>query len=308
MPPHLRRFGRETGQRFVSWNQHKRLSDYFPTRAFRYHEGDGDGGDGDGGGSGGGSGGTGGGDGGSGGDGGGSGGASKTFTQEQVNAMMKREREKLDSKFKEQTKKQLDEINKLRDAKDLTESQRKKLDERAATLEAEMLTEREKAEAEKRRSEEAHKKALDAVTGERDQWRGRFETELRNAAVLSAASEHKAFNAEQLLGLVGPRVSVEEVMNEKKEPTGRYATVVRVTETDPDTKKPVEKTYGVSDYIKTLKGRKEFANLFLADRQGGTGYRPSSGGAGDGGGNMSAKDKIAAGLKQGQASHATGEM
>ena len=91
------RFGRESGRRFVAWNQHRSLQSFNPCRRFRHHEepvadpaaGGGGGGDPGAGGGGGGS------DpgaaGGGGGDPGGGADPNKTFNQAQVNAMMKRE-------------------------------------------------------------------------------------------------------------------------------------------------------------------------------------------------------------------------
>jgi len=301
------RFGRESGQRFVQWNQLKPLQAFFPARSFRHHEGDGDGDTGGGtGGGGGGAGGVGDPQGGAGGGAGAGGGhGDKSFTQSEVNALMKKEREKLEGKYKEQIRGQLDEVNKLRQQADLTEKQRKALDDRASTLETELLTEREKAEAEKRRSTDEHKRALDAVTTEAQSWKGRFETEMRNTSVLAAASEHKAYNPSQLLGLVGPMVVVDEILDETKKPTGRYRTVVKADVAEGD--KVVQKVFAVADYVKHLKEKPEFQNLFLAERQGGTGYRPSSGGSGGGGEQLNSKQKIAAGLRSGQAAGAKRE-
>lgn len=248
----------------------------------------GGGGDGDGGAGGGGAGGAGGGD------------SNKTFTQDELNSIVKREKAKLEGKYKEQTQKQLDEINKIRDAKDLTEAQRKKLDDRAAALEAELMTEREKAESEKKRSQTKHQQELDNIQVESKQWRGLYEKERKDTAIMSAASKHKAFNPDQLLALVSPLTHVVQRKNDKGELIpNSFETVVQTA--IEENGKFVEKQLPVEKYVEYLKGKKEYANLFVSERPGGTGYRP---GSGDGSGNtkdMSPRDKIKAGLKAQQA-------
>jgi len=302
MPPSMIRFGRVAGQRYVSWNQHRSLSSFNPVRRFRHLEdaggdgGAGSGAGGTGGGDGSGDGGTGGGDGGA--SGGGS--SSKTFDQSQVNAIVKREKEKMEAKYKEQIQKQLDDVNKLKNDKDLTEKQRAALDDRAKTLQAELLTEREKAEAEKRRADEKHKVELDGLSQERDTWKSRYETREKESAILAAASKHDAYSASQLVALVSPLIKVSPALDDKGNPTDSFET--SITAKVKDGEELVEKKFTVDGYIEHMKGQDEFANLFIVKRPGGTGHR--QGGVEVGGknmANMSSTDKIAAGLKDGQA-------
>lgn len=272
-------------------------------RCFRQHEGEGDpsgggGGGGDGGGGDGGSGG-----GGGGGDGGGSGGGGdQKFSQEQVNSMMKKEREKLEKGYRTKTQEHLVEINTLREDKDLTESQRKKFDERATTLQTELMTTQERAEAEKKAAEKKFGQELDASKLEGDAWKGRFETQMSRTAILASAGKFGVYNAEQLLGLVSPLSHVVPVLDEKGKDTGRFTTVVKamVKSDDEDDKgKLVEKTMTPDEYLEHMKGLKEHQNLFVANRPGGTGHRPGSG-AGGGGEKLSPTQKIAEGLRSGQ--------
>jgi hypothetical protein len=303
------RFGREAGQRFVAWNQHRGLGSFNPCRRFRHHEdaggdgaaGSGAGGDGDGSGDGAGDG-----DGDAGGASGGGGDASKTFNQDQVNAIMKREREKQEAKYKEQIQKQIAEVNKMKDEKDLTEAQRAKLDERAKALNAELLTEREKADAEKRRADEKHKTELEGVAAERDTWQSRYENQQRETAILSGASKHNAYHAPQLIGLISGLIDVAQAKDAKGNPINKFET--SITAKVKEGEELVEKTMSVEDYIGWMKGQDEYANLFNITRPGGTGHR--QGGGPDVGGkstsNLSPTEKIAAGLGKGQATGSTG--
>lgn len=289
------KFGRESGQRFVDWMQSRSLRSFFGARRFRQHEepaagtagsGNGGGGSSDAGDGAGGSG----------------GGAPKTFDQATVNRIVKQEREKLEGNFKSKLQEQLDRVNKLAEEKNLSDEQRKQLSDSKSALEAELMTEREKSEAEKKRADTAHKKEMEKVAVDRDKWQTLYERQMRDAAILAAASTHEAYNPIQLTALVSPLTHVEEIKNDKGEGTGRYDTVVRtaVMEKGDDGKEHlVEKSMTVEGYVEYLKGRKEFQNLFVTNRPGGMGHRQSTGGqGGKPGQGMSSLGKIAAGLPQ----------
>lgn len=297
------RFGRESGQRFVNWMQHRGLQSFNPCRRFRHHEepgadpAAGGGGGGDPGAAGGGDPGAAGG----GGDPGGGADPKTSFSQDQVNAILKREKDKQEAKYKDQIRMQIAEVTKMKDEKDLTEAQRAKLDERAKTLQAELLTEREKADAEKRRADEKHKTELDGVSVDRDTWRGRYETQTRTNAILEAASKHEAYMGSQLVGLIKDLVDVAPEVDGAGNPTEKFET--SITAKVKDGEELVEKKFTVDGYVEHMKGLDEFANLFIVTRPGGTGHR--QGGVEVGGkstANMTSTEKIAAGLAGGQAS------
>lgn len=276
-------------------------------RCFRQHEGEGDGG-GDGGGGGGGGGDGGSGDGGDKGSAGSGGGGSQGFTQEQVNAMMAKERKKIEEKFAVKTREQLAEIQKMREDKDLTEKQRKTLDERATALSAELMTEKERAEAEKKAAEKKFGQELEAAKQDGTAWKERFELEMSNTAILASAAKFGVYNATQLLALMSPISHVVPVIDDKGKETGAFTTVVKtmVKSDDEDDKgKLVEKTFTPDEYVEHLKGQKEHQNLFVTNRPGGTGHRPGSGGSG-GGEKLTPTQKISEGLRSGQ--HKKGEQ
>lgn len=304
MPQWMRRFGREQGQRFVAWNQTKPFS-HFGARSFRQHFGEdagsgdgGSGGGGDGGGAGGGGGTGGGAGGGDGGAGGGAGGGSpKTFTQDDVNSIVKKEREAYQAKQRE-TLKQLED---LRGEKNTSDEQAKKLDTQIATMRTELMSEKEKAEAEKNRIAEEHKRALDAASGDRDAWQTRYESSQVLGDLLAAASKHKAYNSQQVVAVLQQGASLVEVKDAEGKPTGEFKVEVKAKVKEGEAF--VEKVVTADEAVAGLKAQKEFANLFLAERQGGTGYRPGTGSGDDGGGDdMSPTEKIKAGLAKGQAS------
>lgn len=300
MPQWMRRFGREQGQRFVAWNQTKPFS-HFGARSFRHFDdpaGGGDGGSGgggDGGGAGGGDGG-----GGGGGDGGGAGGgaggdSSKKFTQDDLNSIVKKEREAYQKKQRE-TLKQLED---LRGEKNSSDEQAAKLDKQIATMRSELMSEKEKAEAEKERIAGEHKRAFDVAVADRDSWKSRDETRSILADLHAAASKHKAVYNPQVVAILEKSSSLVALTGDDGKPTGEYKVVVKAKVKEGE--KFVEKDVTAEEAVVGLKAQKEFANLFLAERQGGTGYRPGTGSGDDGGSEMTAHEKIKAGLAKGQA-------
>ena len=211
---------------------------------------------------------------------------------------MKKERAKIEEKFKVKTQEQLVEINKLREDKDLTESQRQKLDERATTLSAELMTEKERAAADQKAAERKFGQELDAAKQDGTEWKERFEVQMSQTAILASAGKFGVYNAEQLLALVTPHVHVVPVLDSKGKDTGTFTTVVKamVKSDDEDDKgKLVEKTFTPDEYVEHMKGLKEHHNLFVTTRPGGTGHRPGSG-AGGGSEKLTATEKIAKGL------------
>lgn len=289
------RFGREQGQRYVNWMQHRQLGSFLPSRSFRQHEGEGGAG-GDGGSGGGGDGGSGGGAGGDGGAGGGAAGGdgNRNFSQEDVNTIMKKEREKFQQKQRE-TLKQLEDI---RAEKNLTDEHAKKLDDQIKSIRADLMTEKERAEAEKARLAEEHKRVLEMTTSELNAWRDRYTSSQILSALHGAASKHGAYNNEQVVAILRDSAKFAEVKDKDGNPSGEYRTEFKGKVKEGD-KFVVKEGLTADEVVAGLKAQTEFANLFLASRKGGTGYRPGSEGAA-GGSNLTPTQKIAEGLRQGQ--------
>jgi hypothetical protein len=272
---------------------------------FKFPEGAGGGGGGGAGGSGeggagsgeGGEGGAGSGEGGAGSGEGGAGGGSgdeKKVPQSKVNALVAEERRKAEERFKAQQREQLAELEKLRKDKNLTDESRAALNKRVEELEGALLTEQEKLQREKTALEKKQQEALEVANAERDEWKNRYEAHLIENSILSAAAKHKAYNPQQIVDHVGRLAVLEEVKDNLQKPTGRFEAVVKV-QVEEDGQQ-VEKALTVDEYVKTLKGKDEYINLFLPDRVGGTGGRPGAP-VQMPGQKLSPTQKIAAGLR-----------
>jgi hypothetical protein len=214
--------------------------------------------------------------------------ANRRFTQEEVNRIVAQNK-------RDMTQRHLEEVQRLQQNQALTAEDRARLEARQQELETELMTreERAKKEIEKVRNESSERiKAADAKAAQN--W-NLFTRNLVNVAVASAATAHKAYNLKQVEALVAPLCEVVELKDKKLQPTGEFQVLVRVREVDKDGT-VVDTTMPVDKYLETLKEREEFANLFLSDRPGGTGFRPGTGGKAAANKDMSATQKISAGL------------
>jgi len=224
--------------------------------------GDGDGGTGDGGGDG--SGGTG---GGSGGDGGGSGGGTnKNFSQEDLNRFLANEKRK----WKQQQQKAIDELEALRAKANLTEEERQQYDDRIEQMKNELLTKEQLTQKEREKAEKAYKKELEKLTGERDNWKGRFTEATITRAITDAAVSNDAFVPGQIVAIVRPATQLAEELDAEGKPTGHLVPIVELKDKDKDGK-PVTLKLSPKDAVKRMKEMDEYLNLFKGEGTGGLG-------------------------------------
>ena len=234
--------------------------------AYSDGEPDGDGGTGDG------DGGTGDGDGGTG-DGGigsgstGSGSSTKTtFTQEEVNSILAKEKRKQ----QEQTRKALDELQALKKKANITAEERQELDKRIETLNNELLTKEQLAKKNAEKERKRHESEIQKITGERDSWKSRFTDSTIKRAITDAAAENKAFHPTHIVALLRPTTHLVEVLNSDGEPTGDYEAKVDFDDVD-DKGKPVKLSLTVKEAVKKMREMEEHQNLFQGEGAGGLG-------------------------------------
>ncbi len=218
----------------------------------------------------------------------------KTFTQAQVNSMIADEKRKGEDKTKTAQRETLKELEATKNDKTKSDDQRAQAAERIEALEAALLTAQEKEQREKSKADREHKEALKTAKEESSEWQAKFQSDKIDNAILAAATTHKAYNAQQIVDHVKPLAVLEEVKDNLQKATGKYRAVVHTTVEEEG--KEVPKVITVDEYIKELKGKQEWVNLFLPDRKSGTGFTPGTH-VQLAGANLSPTDKISAGLR-----------
>ena len=190
----------------------------------------------------------------------------KTFTQDDVNAIVAEERKKLQTAAQQQA----GELEALKNKSKLTEEERKNLETRIEQLRSESLTKEQQTAREVERRQKDYEAKVSALTTERDTWQQRFATVTIENSLSSAASTANAFNSSQVVAILKPSTKLVEQL-EEGEPTGNLIPVVELADVDAKTKKPVILQLSPTEAVKRLAEKEEFSNLFKSDGVGGLG-------------------------------------
>jgi len=186
----------------------------------------------------------------------------KTFTQDQVNAMLAENKRGLQASLSEaqQTLAQLQQEG-------LTVEAKAELQQKLATLEESLLSEKERARLEKERAIKAKEEEKEAVAKERDTFKKKYFDHLIDTSILQAAASptSKAYNPNQLLAMLRPSASIVEV--EGKDVT--HLTINAVN----DKNKPITLTLPVAEALAEFAKDKNNQNLFASEGTDGLGFR-----------------------------------
>lgn len=201
------------------------------------------------------------------------GGTDKVFTQDDLNRMLKKDREK----HQEQTKKALDELEMLKKRSNLTDKERKQLDGRISQLQDELLTKEQLSAKEKDKMKADYEAKLKLTEEEREDYKGRYTELLIRRQILDAALEHDAFAPDQIVKMLRPDTQLIEELNEAGEPTGNLVPQVTLADVDKDGK-PFDGKLAPSQAVKRMKEMEHYQNLFKGDGIGGVGGTNRGGG------------------------------
>ncbi len=200
-----------------------------------------------------------------------------------------------------------DDDKKLEEEKKANASKGKKKDEgdpeekkysRKTELEGRLMTDKERSDNEKAKLEGEYKAKLDTESGEKKKALSLFETATIKRAITDAALEHRVFNAKQLVKMLERDVKLVKIEGSEGDKPEDFEAVIEVTGKNEKTGKFEKTQVTVAKYVESLKSNKEYDNLFISERVGGSGYRPGGGGqGGGGGGDASPTAKISRGLR-----------
>lgn len=202
----------------------------------------------------------------------GDGGPKKTYSQEDVNKLLARDRHK-DRTEREKLTRQLQTFKE----QGLTEENVRALESTIETLQNEGKTKEQLAKEERDRLEKKHVTELTKAKSEADHWKKQFQGFKVERDLLDAAGsaevegeKRKARNSKQILALLLPHTSlVEELNPADKKPTGRYTT--RVTVREEKDGEEVVLSLSPAEAVARLASSEEHANLFESGLNGGLG-------------------------------------
>lgn len=189
----------------------------------------------------------------------------KTFTQEQVNAMMKAD--------KDRAKKERDQlIQELQNYKDngLTTENLSSLQARIDELQNEGKSKETLAKEAQDKLVKTHQKEKESLLSENKKWKNQYESYRLKTEIVTAAANKKARNPTQVEAILGPLSYFREDMGEDKKPTGTYTPRIKMTERDKDGTE-VQLDLTVTEAVERLSQSEEHMNLFDSGASGGMG-------------------------------------
>ncbi len=214
------------------------------------------------------------------------------FSQVQINGMLADEKRK----HKAEMQKHVESLEKLQKEKGLTEEHRTTLSKQISDLQDSLMTAEQKSDAEKLRLSKEHKDQLTAAEQKAEVNWGMYTETKKNVAISAAATKHGAYRMEQLSAIVAPKAELLAIKDSEDKVIDWNVVVRNVKHKDKDGKE-VTADVSVEKYVEIMKANEDFANLFVSQKLGGTGYHPGSpSGGGTPGEHMSSTEKISAGL------------
>lgn len=197
----------------------------------------------------------------------------KTFTQEDVNTIMAREKRKT----QEAQKQHAAQLEQYKKTAQLTTEERAKLEAQIDDLQSKSMTVEEKARRESEKAAKTHQAALDGLTTERDSWQNQYTNELIGNKIALASAKHKAENPEHIDGLIRSRTKVAPVLDPEGNATGRFEARVAFPDTDKENK-PITLDLTVDEAVKRMTELPQHQNLFAGGKAGGLGASGGQGG------------------------------
>ncbi len=220
----------------------------------------------------------------------------KTFTQEEVNTLMKEEVDTLmkdhftqeqvntfvaeeKRKTQERQKKLITELEETKKNADLTVVDRKQLEQRIEDLQNATLTAEEQQKRAAAKVKEEYNNQVETLTGDRDAWQAKHSQLLIDTEIIKAASIEKALNVDQIAPILIPITKLVECLDSEGKPSGIFEPKVSFPDTDKD-EKPIILELSVSEAVKRLKELPQHGNLFEGSKHSGLGGAGSQGKSG----------------------------
>jgi len=185
------------------------------------------------------------------------------FSQEEVNTFLAKDK----VKHQEAHQKTLDELNLIKKRTDLNAEERAELEKRIEETQLSLKSREEVAQQEREKLVKNHKKDLDGLTKDRDNWHSLYKTSTIETAITNAAVQNEAFAPSQIISFLKPKTRIIEALDDKGKPTGSW--IPEVTFEDTKDGKPLILKLSTSDAVKRMKEMDEHANLFKGEGQSG---------------------------------------
>lgn len=154
----------------------------------------------------------------------------KTFTQEDVDRVVKERLTREQEKHREKQTELLSRLESLEKTSQLTDDERAALQQRIEELRSENLSSEEKATREIKRLQEELERTQKSLVKDVERWQKQYFDFRTDNELMDAALKNDARTPAQLVSLLKQQTAVKEVVDDQGRPTGRFE--VRTTITD----------------------------------------------------------------------------
>lgn len=162
----------------------------------------------------------------------------------------------------------------------LSDDERTNLSETIETLRKQTLSQDEIAKRELSKKQTEFQTTAKRLEEERDSWKNRYTGAKIGRSLVDAAVQHKAFDPEQITGILGNKTRLIDAVDDDGKPTGKDEVIVDFDTVDSDGK-PVTLTLSPAETVKAMKETPRFANLFVTKGSPGLGLQASEQGGSD---------------------------
>jgi len=208
-----------------------------------------------------------------------------SFTQEQVNTMLAEDRRKNETKFKKQMKDTTAQLEAMK-TEGMSDDEREAHQTQIKTLKTQWQTKVQQEREETERVAGEAKTAQEALTGERDAWKSRFEESTISNQLTRASTDPsvKAANPDLITQILRPQTSMRPITNDDGEQTGQFEAVVSFASKDKEGKLQTLEVTPAEAIAKMKEDTAQFGSLFASTQKGGVGTQTP--GAPEGGGSI----------------------
>ncbi len=197
------------------------------------------------------------------------------FTQEQVNTFIAEEKRKT----QDRQKKLITELEETKKNADLTVVDRKQLEQRIEDLQSATLTADEQQKRAATKAKKEYDNQVETLTGDRDAWQTKHSQLLIDTEITKSAATEKAISTEQISALLIPKTKLVECLDGEGKPSGTFEPKVSFPDNDKE-EKPIILELSVSEAVKRMKELPQYGNLFEGSKHSGLGGAGNQGKSG----------------------------
>ena len=199
--------------------------------------------------------------------------AGKTFTQDELNKIVGKEKMAVKEKYAEMETAYQD----LLKQQNLTKEQRDKLEANLDRVRSEMMTKEQRLEEEKKKAQKKHQEELSVAQQEADKYKSLFENSTIERAIQDASAKHDAYSPTQFIAHLAPKSKMVEEVDAEGNLTGQLVPRVVWSAVDEEGKTHQSEITPEEAVQKMKENVVDFGNLFKTNVAAGIGQGTAPG-------------------------------